>query len=119
MKTWFDDIDDESLDKASEFPPQIPLPADEEDIIIITIKSESETVKGKERDMEVVTADRISPEPIIEDGSFILAKSLRFNMAKALKQANIDHKKFKLTGSSWRIWATHKEGRKHYHCEMM
>lgn len=119
MKTWFDDIDEENLEKASEIPPQIPLPADENDIVTIIIKSEPRTVKGVDRDMEVVEAKRVSPEPQIENGSFILAKSLRFNMAKALKQADIDYKTTKLKGTSWSVWASHQDGKKYYQCEML
>lgn len=119
MKNWFDDIKQESVNKAAEIPPQIPLPNVDEDAIMVKLTGEPTTVIGKVRDMIVAPAERLAPLPVIENATIILAKSLRFNMAKSLQRAGQKYKKTPLKNTTWRIWATKPDEEKYYHCELL
>ena len=118
---WFADLEKEKVDKASEIPPQIDLPTIAESPIevMITSKPFSVEVKSRSETMLVCNAKRILPEPIIEKGTMILPKSLRFNIAKALKQSGKDYEKIELKGLKIRIWSILQDGNKYYQAEIL
>lgn len=68
--------------------------------------------------MLVCNVKRIEPKPIL-NGTMILPKSLRFNMAKALRQNQKDYTKFNLVNSQWRIYSVNDDGNKYYHAEFI
>lgn len=68
--------------------------------------------------MFVSNVDRIEPTPVLK-GTMILPKSLRFNMAKAIKQNEKDYTKFNLVNSVWRIYSVREDTNKYYHAEIV
>lgn len=68
--------------------------------------------------MFVSNVERIEPLPFLK-GTMILPKSLRFNMAKAIKQNEKDYTKYDLVNSVWRIYSVREDTNKYYHAEMV
>ena len=118
---WFSDLEKEKVDKASEIPPQIDLPtiADTPIEVEITSKPFNVEVKSRNETMLVCNAKRTLPQPTIEKGTMILPKSLRFNIAKALKQSGKDYLKTDLKGLKIRIWSILQDGNKYYQAEIL
>jgi len=118
---WFSDLEKEKVEKASEMPPQIELPNIAESPIEVEITSQpfEVEVKSRNENMLVVNAKRILPQPIIEKGTMILPKSLRFNIAKALKQSGKNYEKIDLKGMKLRIWSILQDGNKYYQAEIL
>lgn len=117
---WFDDIDNEKVEKASEIPPQIDLPEPDSDAIMVKILKEPYQVEVKSRgdSMLVTDVERLAPAPQIE-GTMILPKSLRFNIAKAIKRDGGDFTKTKLEGKVIRVWSIVQDGNKYYQAEIV
>lgn len=122
MSKWFDDLDSEKVSNASEIPQQIDLPEPDETGVMVKILSEPEQVEVKSRKgehMTVCNVEKLAPEPVIQNGTIILGKSLKFNIAKALTRNKEDYTKVKLTGRVFRIWSVLDDGNKYYQCEMI
>lgn len=119
-ENWFGDLNEESVEKSSEIPPQIGLPEPEDNPLIVQILSEPKEIELKARKgtMFVSDVERIEPSPLLK-GTLILPKSLRFNMAKAIKRNNQDYTKFNLVSSKWRIYSVMDDGNKYYHAEII
>lgn len=118
---WFSDIDSDSVEKSAEIPPQIDLPQPTEPSIVVQIASEPKEVNVPSRKgdtMMVCEAIRKTPEPIMT-GTMILPKSLRFNMAKAIRRNGGDYTKSELSGTKWRIHSVMDDGNKYYQAEML
>jgi len=113
-------LNSENVTKSSEIPPQIVLPEADDLPLIVKILTEPKEIELKERagTMFVSEVERIEPEPIL-NGTMILPKSLRFNMAKAIKRTEKDYTKFNLVNSKWRVYSVIDKGNKYYHAELM
>ena len=120
MKTtenWYDDINPESVGKATEVKPRIDLPQPGQEPIIVAINEEPRIVKdSSERDMFVGEVFQLSPNRI--EGSMIYPKSLRFNIAKAIARTDKNFKKVPLSGKTFKIWSVEDDGKKYYQCEL-
>lgn len=122
MKNMYDDINPESVEKASEVLPRINLPQPEEDPIIVALNEEPYVVEipnaaeGKPGEMVVGKVFQMSPER--KEGSMVFPKSLRFNIAKAIAQTGKDYKKTKLTGKTFKVWSIMDGSQKYYQCEL-
>lgn len=118
MKNYYDDIDDGALSRASEVVPKIDLPQPGEESIIVAFNEEPRQVdipnpgEDMPATMLVARVFQLSPERM--EGSIVLPKSLRFNIAKAIRQSGKDHKKTKLTGKTFKIWSIMDNGQKYY-----
>lgn len=119
-ENWFNDLDSDSVEKSSEIPPRIELPQPDEPAIIVQIASEPHEVDVPSRKdtMMVCDAIRKTPEPVM-NGTMILPKSLRFNMAKAIRREGKEYTTFKLSGSTWRIHSIREDKNKYYHAELV
>lgn len=113
-------MNEENVEKSSEIPPQISLPEPTDEPLIVRILSEPKEIELKARKgtMFVSDVERLTPQPNLK-GTLILPKSLRFNMAKAIKRTDRDYTKFNLVNSQWRIYSVLDDGNKYYHAEIM
>ena len=113
----FDDIDENSIEKAAEVLPRLVLPQPDDQPIDFKLVSEPEVVDVASRPGETMTV--IEAETNGVKGSLILPKSLRFNMATALKRRNVNLAKFKFGGSVWRVWSVMDGQNKYYQTELV
>lgn len=120
-KNWYDDLDDDSVAKASEILPNIELPDVDKPPIIITPLEEPRTVETKQdRDMFVGRVAQLATDNR-KEGTMIYPKSLRFNIAKAFAREGKNFKKMKITGKVFKIWAIEdpENHQKYYQAELL
>ncbi len=122
MKGMYDDINPQSVAKASEVLPRIELPQPGNDPIIVALNEEPYVVEipnaseGKPSEMIVGKVFQLSPER--REGSMVFPKSLRFNIAKAIAQTGKDYKKVKLQGKTFKVWSIMDGSQKYYQAEL-
>lgn len=117
MKNWYDDIDQKSVERACEVLPQIELPNPGDPPIYVALNEEPRAVETKELgDMMVCNAVQLSPNKI--EGTIILPKSMRFNMAKSIARTDKDFRKVKLTGKTFKLWSIMDGSQKYYQAEL-
>ena len=116
-KSWNDDINAESVSKASEILPKIALPQPGEPAIIVAVNEEPYMVLDNEK-REMFVGEVFQKYPSQISGTMVYPKSLRFNIAKALKRAQKDFRKASLSGLTFKVWSIEDNGQKFYQAEL-
>ena len=84
-------------------------------IVLTGEPTEIETVNGPAVVVDVETFNG----PVTEKGYVYLPKSLRYNMATAIKRNGDDPTTFQFEGSKWKVTRDENEGKTYYHARMI
>lgn len=115
-ENWFDDVDDDVVEKCSEIPTTFPLPKVDDEPIEYLILDEPFSIETPNSRYNK-TAIKIPVSISGVEGEIFVPKSLKTNIAISLDKLGMDFRKSKLSGMILKIWMSKgNDGFEYYHC---